>query len=57
MKEHKICPLKDYICQEEKCAWWIKSEKCCAIVAWHKPFVIGMDLSHSEVQNETQISM
>lgn len=57
MKEHKVCPLKDYICQEEKCAWWIKSEKCCAIVAWHKPFVIGMDLSHSEVQNETQISM
>ena len=50
METHKFCPLSS-CCQEKKCAWWIESEKCCAIVAWHKPFWIGVDLNHSEVQD------
>ena len=50
METRKHCPLS-FRCQEEKCAWWIESQKCCAIVTRNKPFLIGVDLNHSEVQD------
>ena len=37
METRRHCPLS-FRCQEEKCAWWIESQKCCAIVTRNKPF-------------------